>query len=374
MSATGTFREPRLFIGLMSGTSLDSIDAALTSFKDGHFQLIETLEHQLPNQLRQQLLDLCQPGENEINRMGAADRAMAKEFALAANLLLEQSQKKPTDIEAIGCHGQTIRHHPDGEHGFSLQIADPNTIAFETGIITVADFRRKDIAAGGQGAPLTPAFHNAVFSHHQHNRVIINIGGMANISCLNSDGTVMGFDTGPGNVLMDGWIQATRQHKYDKDGLWAGEGMVSEQLLIRMLSHPYFKQGLPKSTGREDFNQKWLRETINDSAIEPADVQATLLELTARTISDDICKLPQAANEVFICGGGAYNHRLMLRLETLLHPRLVANTAQLGIPAEWVEAAAFAWLAKQTLDGLAGNITTVTGASSSVVLGAIYPA
>ena len=366
-----------LYIGLMSGTSLDSIDAVLVSIDQQQFKLIESLEYPLPTSLRQELSDLCQPGEKEIDRMGAADRTLGTVFSLAVKALLKKSGLNKSDIVAIGSHGQTIRHRPNDENSFTLQIADPNTIAFETGITTVADFRRRDIAAGGQGAPLAPAFHKAAFSSRQHNRAIINIGGMANISYLGSDGSSLGFDTGPGNILMDSWIQQCRQQAYDCDGEWAASGVIDEALLSRLLSHDYFKRQAPKSTGREDFNHLWLEhilaDTLNRTALSDENIQATLLELTAETISNEITTLKQTVNEVYICGGGAYNKQLLRRLEALLQPRRVATTEQLDIPAQWVEGVAFAWLAKQTLERKPGNLIGATGACKEVVLGAIYP-
>jgi anhydro-N-acetylmuramic acid kinase len=365
--------ESGLFIGLMSGTSMDSIDAALVSLNGGQLELLETIEQHLPTTLRQQLLDLCQPGNNEIDRLGHADRALGKAFANAVNALLEKSGKKAFEIKAIGSHGQTIRHRPNGKYGFSLQIADPNTIAFETDIMTVADFRRKDIAAHGQGAPLAPAFHNAAFRSNQHNRVIINIGGMANITYLSSNGDTLGFDTGPGNILMDGWIQENMQLRYDQDGQWAASGSVAQTLLEQLLRHPFLSQVRPKSTGREDFNLGWLKEILSNFELPAADIQATLLELTAQSINNEINNLPTTVDEIYVCGGGAYNGPLMQRLNTLSSPVAVSNTAQLGIPAKWVEACAFAWLAQQTLTRRPSNLSRVTGADKEVILGAIYP-
>ncbi|MEE8057719.1 MAG: anhydro-N-acetylmuramic acid kinase [Pseudomonadales bacterium] len=379
MSAPASSILPNFYIGLMSGTSLDSIDAVIVRIEDKQFKLVSSLEYTIPEILRQQLIDLCQPGNNEIDRMGAADRALGKEFAKAVKALLEQSGRTKSNIMAIGSHGQTIRHRPygdkpSGESNFTLQIADPNTIAFETGINTVADFRRRDIAAGGQGAPLAPAFHKAAFSSSKHNRAIINIGGMANITYLGSDGSSLGFDTGPGNILMDSWIQKILNKKYDHHGNWAASGMVNKALLSQLLNHPYFEKSVPKSTGREDFNDEWLEKTLSGKNLKTEDIQATLLEFTAKTISNTIGTLPQTVNEVYICGGGAYNTQLILRLGKLLSPRLVANTEQLGIPAQWVEGVAFAWLAKQTMERKPGNLTSVTGASEAVILGAIYQA
>jgi anhydro-N-acetylmuramic acid kinase len=328
--------------------------------------------------LRRELLSLCQPGANEIERLGHADRLLGIEFAHATHVLLKQAGVRADQITAIGSHGQTIRHRPQATAGapaFTLQIGDANTIAQLTRITTVADFRRRDIAAGGQGAPLVPAFHRAVFAKNAHNRVIVNIGGMANITALPVDDTTLGFDTGPGNVLLDAWINRHQQQNYDRDGQWASSGSVDTTLLANLLRDPFFAAPPPKSTGRELFNLTWLDAHLAGcAAIAAADVQATLAELTARSIADAIVALPFIANEVFVCGGGAYNGDLMLRLERLLHPRLLGHTGQLGIAPEWVEAAAFAWLARETLAGRPGNEPAVTGASERCVLGAIYPA
>ncbi len=356
----------------MSGTSLDSIDAALVSFDQNQYSIIDTLEHHIPDELRSELIRLCSPGDNEIERLGEADRQLASAFTHAVTTLLERNQLKPQDIAAIGSHGQTIRHRPQATHPFTLQIGDPNTIAFETGITTVADFRRKDIAAGGQGAPLAPTFHRAVFSSSQHNRAIINIGGMANITYLNANGQHLGFDTGPGNILLDSWIQKTQQKKYDTKGQWASSGSIIKPLLEKLLADPFFAKPIPKSTGREDFNLEFIEQGINSNNYAAEDVQATLLELTTQSITQALNQLPEPVNEIYICGGGAYNTQLMLRLEALTHPTIVASTQQLGIAPEWIEAAAFAWLAKQTLEKKSGNLMNVTGANCETILGAIY--
>lgn len=364
---------PNLYIGLLSGTSLDSIDAALVDLSSQHVNLISTLEYPIAPNLRQRLVKLCQSGNHEIDLLGPTDRELGKAFAQAVNELLRQSDYSHQDVVAVGSHGQTIRHRPEGELGFTLQIGDANTITFETGITTVADFRRRDIAAGGQGAPLAPAFHQAMFSSNLHNRAIVNIGGIANVTYLSADGGSIGFDTGPGNVLLDSWIAKIHNKRYDYCGQWAASGTVIPELLSTLLEHSFFQRPPPKSTGREDFNLDWLRQYIDQCEYDTADIQATLVELTAKSISTTIEKLPNSVDEVYICGGGAYNTQLMLRLETLLHPRLLAKTEQLGISAQWVEAAAFAWLAKQTMEGISGNLPAVTGATSSVILGSIYP-
>lgn len=366
-----------LFIGLMSGTSLDGIDAVLVEFNATlPPRLIAADTTAFEPALRAELLSLCLPGANEIERMGRADRALGQAFASATRQLLQKAGLPAAAIAAIGSHGQTIRHRPNSDLAFTLQIGDPSTIAEMTGITTIADFRRRDIAAGGQGAPLVPAFHRSVFGG-ERNRVILNIGGMANITALPADRemAVLGFDTGPGNTLLDGWIAHTRQLAFDRDGAWAGSGKVDRQLLDSMLADPYFSQPPPKSTGREHFNLDWLRHHLAQNPnVSAEDVQSTLAELTAASIVGAIEQLPFATHEVFVCGGGAYNRDLMLRLERLLHPRLLGHTGQLGIAPEWVEAAAFAWLARETLAGRPGNEPAVTGASRACILGGIYPA
>lgn len=362
----------QLYVGLMSGTSLDSIDAGLFDLSAGTFQMVAALEYPLPKELRQQLIDLCQPGDNEIDRMGSADRALGLVFSRATNQLLRENNIDMANVVAIGSHGQTIRHRPELEYSFTTQIGDPNTIAFETGITTVADFRRKDIAAGGQGAPLAPAFHRAAFRSNRFNRAIVNIGGIANISFLGSEGACFGFDTGPGNILMDEWIHRNQQKDYDKGGMWAATGQVLDSLLATLLTHPFLAKETPKSTGREDFNIAWLTKVIENKNYLAEDVQATLLEFTARTITREIDHISEGVDEVYICGGGAYNSTLMQRIETLIHPRPLATTTALGIPPQWVESAAFAWLGQQTLNRNSGNICSVTGATREVILGAVH--
>ncbi len=362
-----------LFIGLMSGTSIDGIDAALLGVDKQRFQLIDHLEFPIPALLREQLLALCLPGDNEIDRMGAADRQMGELFAEASLALLAQSNTNPAAVRAIGSHGQTIRHRPGQRHAFTLQIGDANIIAHRTGITTVADFRRKDMAAGGQGAPLAPAFHRAVFGQKGTNRAIINIGGMANISPLVDGNLIAGFDTGPGNVLMDAWIEKHLNKSFDHNGEWAASGQINRALLTRLLSHPYFSLAAPKSTGREDFNLPWLEEILASFPQLPAaNVQASLLELTAQSIAQALQGLSATTQEIAICGGGACNQQLLNRLQALQPSCRVTTTAELGIAPEWVEAAAFAWLAKQTLEGLTGSAPQVTGADKACVLGAIY--
>ncbi len=371
-----------LYIGLMSGTSLDGLDAVLIDFGAQPPRLLAARCTAMPSELRGELAELCHGTGDEIERMGAADRALGAALAAAVDDLLAEAGIDRRAVRAIGSHGQTIRHRPDGRWPFTLQIGDPTTVAHRTGITTVADFRRRDVAAGGQGAPLVPLFHRALFSDGDdkgggsRSRAIVNIGGMANVTALAGDGRLLGFDTGPGNVLLDGWNQRHGRGGYDADGAWAGSGRVVEPLLQQLLGEPFFRAAPPKSTGREQFNPNWLDRQLLRFGAEPApaDVQATLAELTAAAIADAIAALPFAVDEVYVCGGGAHNGDLMARLERRLQPRSLATTAKLGIAPEWVEAAAFAWLARQALAGLPANDPAVTGAERPCVLGAIYPA
>lgn len=370
------------YIGLMSGTSADGIDAILIECEQ-HDQLTVCghVEIPYPNDIRQSVIELCQPGDNEVERLGQLDQRLGQAFAEAVNQLLRKSNLSPADVDGIGSHGQTIRHHPQGtiEHPFTLQIGDPNIIAEQTGITTVADFRRRDMAAGGGGAPLAPAFHQAVFSSDIERRVIVNVGGIANATDLGSL-RAPGFDTGPGNTLLDGWVQRHNGQTYDADGQWAQSGQVHPQLLQQLLAHPYFAAPPPKSTGREDFNLHWLdaqlavfSKTHPDEQLASEDVQATLMELTTASIIEAIRRHIPAHDHIYICGGGARNTALMQRLGELSR-RPVSTTANLGVDPQHVEGAAFAWLAKQTLHRLTGNKPAATGASKEVILGGIYPA
>ena len=365
----------QLYIGLMSGTSADAIDAVLVDLHTTP-QLIAQHTLPLPAHIKQQIHALSLPGDNEIDRMGALDVDLGRLFAQACIELLTKTGISASHISAIGSHGQTIRHRPPGssEGRFTLQIGDPNQIAELTQITTVADFRRRDMAAGGQGAPLVPAFHQAIFHTPDTDRVIVNIGGMANITWLPAQGKALGFDTGPGNVLMDIWIAEHLGKSYDQGGAWSASGQICEPLLNQLLAMPYFKMPAPKSTGRESFNLIWLNSCLDRlaSTIAPANVQATLLELTAITIVDSISALGSTPKEIFICGGGAYNTALMQRLKTLLTKDAVASTAALGVDPQWIEAMAFAWLAKQTINHQPGNLRAVTGANREVILGGVY--
>jgi anhydro-N-acetylmuramic acid kinase len=369
---------PELYIGLLSGTSIDSIDAAILDFSSHQITLLETHSEPIDADLRTQLIDLCSPGDNEIDRLGLLDRQLGLKFAKAVNALLEKTDLKPSAIKAIGSHGQTIRHRPADasrkkDRAFSLQIGDPNTITENCSIATVADFRRRDIAADGQGAPLVPLFHQAAFAKTGINRAIVNIGGMSNVSLLASDQKLTGFDTGPGNVLLDSWIRRQQGHDYDRDGSWAASGLIDDELLEAMLEHPFLSRPAPKSTGREDFNLDWLLHLAQKfPGRHPENIQATLLEMTARSISDTLLQTSEPLTEIYICGGGASNLQLMARLQELLLPLPVNTTTQLGIPPGWVEASAFAWFAKQTLEGCPSSNSAVTGAKGPRVLGGIF--
>lgn len=368
-------------IGLMSGTSADSIDAALVDLSGKEPQLRHYIELPLEDGLRQQILTLMQPGDDEIEQLGKLDHQLGQAFAKAANELLKASNTSPSEVRAIGSHGQTLRHRPPGttQHPFTLQVGDANIIAEETGICTVADFRRRDIAAGGQGAPLVPAFHQAVFSSSEEQRVIANIGGISNVTLLN-DNHLQGFDTGPGNTLMDAWIYKHQGKHYDHDGHWASTGTANQRLVTLLLQHDFFQQLPPKSTGREDFNLVWLEQQIEqlDSPIENVDVQASLLEVTAQSLINSIKQQAPNTDAIYLCGGGAFNSQLLQRIENAAQNEslklTVQTTSSLGVAPESVEATAFAWLAHQTLENLPGNNPATTGARREVVLGGIYPA
>ena len=363
---------PDYYIGLMSGTSIDAIDAVLVRDSEDTFQVIGSHEESIPKQIQNDILSLCSPGNNEINRMGKLDNQLALLFSQASQSLLAKNHMEAKNIRAIGSHGQTIRHHPNGEFGFTLQIGNPALIAEQCNITTVADFRRADIAAGGQGAPLVPAFHRAVFASPDKNRVIINIGGMANISILENN-QVKGFDTGPGNVLLNAWAEQNLNQPYDKNGDWARSNTINHELLKKLLDEPYFQDPPPKSTGRELFNLEWLQAQINklSLSLDAGTIQTTLTELTVQTIAADIQQYAKV-DETYVCGGGAFNCYLIERLEIAL-AMPVRTTQDLGIDPSYVEAAAFAWFAKQTLNGCCANEPDVTGANHPVIMGAIYP-
>lgn len=361
----------------MSGTSLDAIDASIVDISDDSAIIKNSLDYPIPTELRQQLLTLINnKGGDNIELLGEVDAKLGIIFAQAVNQLLKDSPYTAEDISAIGSHGQTIRHRPDSKTPYTLQIGDASRISELTGISTVSDFRRRDIAAGGQGAPLVPAFHRAVFGSETENRCIVNIGGMSNVSYLskNTEDKTAGFDTGPGNILLDSWCLLQTGNSYDKDGNWARSGKLSTDLLNTMQKDPYFSQPPPKSTGREYFNLDWINSQLSDSKINANDVQNCLTELTARTIINAIDSYFPKTSQIIICGGGAYNNYLNERLQQLAANRLLLDTSAHGIDPNWVEAAAFAWLAHCTLNGIPANEPAVTGAHSRVILGAIYPA
>lgn len=357
----------------MSGTSLDGVDAVLAEIAPtGQARLLRSHYLPYPESLRMQLLALHRPQPNEIHLAAVAANELARLYAAAVLGLLNGTTTQ--DVSAIGSHGQTLRHRP--ADGYTLQIGNAALLAELTGIPVVADFRSRDIAAGGQGAPLVPAFHAQALRHPGVHRVIANIGGIANITDLPGEGTVRGWDTGPGNMLLDAWIRRHSGANFDRDGDWGARGTVHFPLLQILADHPYLRLRPPKSAGREEFNLDWLDTLLNtlDEPIEPRDVQATLLEFTAASLCDAINRECAGAQEVYVCGGGARNAALMSRIKTGLPGLTVATTSALGIDPDWMEALAFAWLARQTLHHAAGNLPSVTGARGERVLGAIYPA
>jgi anhydro-N-acetylmuramic acid kinase len=364
-----------LYLGLISGTSADSIDSVLVSFSRGMPQLLASHAHPWPTALRERMLALAQ-GETalDLDTFGRLDVEIGHGFADAALQLLEHSGTPATAVRAIGSHGQTLRHRPTGTYPFTLQLGDPSVIAERCGIDVVADFRRADIAAGGQGAPLLPALHAMLLARPGHARVVLNLGGIANITVLGADGRVLGFDTGPANGLLDAWCLRQRNEPFDRDGAYAASGRPDAGLLDALLADPYFALPPPKSTGREHFHLDWLATRAPSAALDPADVQATLLELTARSVAMAIAQHAPDAEEVLACGGGVHNGALMRRLGELLAPRVLLSTSRYGIDPDFLEATAFAWLARQRLLGLPGNLPAVTGARGPRVLGAIYSA
>jgi anhydro-N-acetylmuramic acid kinase len=367
--------EAELYIGLMSGTSLDGVDAVLAAISpQGAVKQLASYYQTYPEALRQQVLDLHTAQPNEIDLAQHCANVLARLYAETITLLLQRAGQDKQAIRAIGCHGQTVRHRPDA--AYTLQLGNAALLAELTEVTVVADFRSRDIAAGGQGAPLVPAFHAQALRHARIHRVIVNLGGIANVTDLPPAGTIRGWDTGPGNMLMDAWIKLHRDETYDKDGSWAATGHVQPALLSALLAHPYRQLTPPKSAGREQFNLPALQTLLaaSSSALAPVDVQATLLEFTAQSLCRDILRYCQGAEEIYLCGGGAHNARLSARIAELLDPLPVASTATLGIDPDWMEALAFAWLARQTLHDMPGNLPEVTGACGARVLGAIYPA
>lgn len=368
-----------IYIGVMTGTSMDGVDLVAASFDPLHLHATLTLPFE--PELRDELMALTLPDDNEIDRMGKADVTLAKLIGHGINELIEKNHLDCSQIKAIGSHGQTIRHRP--EHGFTLQIGDPNIITEITKIPVISDFRRRDMAAGGQGAPLVPAFHQAIFQHSSIHRVILNLGGIANVSLLPAGRPedVYGFDTGPANILMDAWCERYTGHPYDENGNWAAYGHPIRGLLERLQAHDFFSKEPPKSTGREDFNIDWLDDQLADwrndeleyDELEdtPENVQATLLKLTTRAIKKAIYRSDLDTGEVYVCGGGAYNSHLLEQLRWRLrkHNWSVQSTSVLGLAPTWVEATAFAWLAMRFMTQQSGNLPSVTGAQGFRVLG-----
>jgi anhydro-N-acetylmuramic acid kinase len=362
---------PQLYIGLMSGTSLDGVDAVLADFSRRLPRVRGDAHVAFPPALRRQLLSLNSAGRNEIERVALAGNALARAYAAAVRKLLSSTRTGAKAIRAIGCHGQTIRHRP--ELGFTTQIGNASLLAELTGIRVVADFRSRDVAAGGQGAPLAPALHAAVFASRSEDRAVLNLGGIANLTLLRRGRRTLGFDSGPGNCLLDLWAGRHLGTPYDRNGRWAAGGRVQERLLERLLREPYFRARPPKSTGRDLFNELWLRRRMKGKA-PPRDVQATLLELTARSVGGALHRHGKGVKRVITCGGGVNNRALMQRLAALVAPATLESSAKHGVDPQHVEAVAFAWLAMRALDGAPGNLPAVTGARGPRVLGAVYPA
>ena len=362
------------YIGVMSGTSLDGVDVVLAAIDSHMVAQQASYCHPFPPALRQQVLAICQGQPLTLSQLGQLDTALGKLFAEAVVTLMRQQALEAEDIVAIGCHGQTVWHEPGSAAPNTLQIGDNNQIVAATGVTVVGDFRRRDMALGGQGAPLVPAFHQALLMDSSERRMVLNIGGIANLSLLIPGQPVRGFDTGPGNMLIDAWIWRHQEVSYDHNGTWAASGQVVPALLEQMLNDPWFALPPPKSTGREYFNPDWIERQLQAfPALAPEDVQATLSELTALTIAQQI-QLSNGCDRLLVCGGGGRNPLLMARLAAHLPGTEVTTTDAAGVSGDDMEALAFAWLAFRTLSGLPGNLPAVTGAREMSVLGAIYPA
>lgn len=360
------------YIGIMSGTSLDGIDAVLADFSSSPPFLLQTCYLSYDSELRGRLLDLNHPGNDELHRAAMLGNELARRYAEAVAGLLNKCGVEPRQITAIGCHGQTVRHCPESGRGYTIQLCNPALLVELTGITVVADFRSRDIAAGGQGAPLVPAFHQILFQDSQVHRVIANIGGISNLTSLTPNGEVTGFDCGPGNIMMDAWCLHHTGKSYDENGAWAESGRVIPELLEKLLALQFFSLAPPKSTGRELFNLVWLESTLSGEE-KPADVQATLLQLTVAGIAEAVLTYFADAAEIYLCGGGARNTALVARLRMALPGRKVELTDSVGVDADWLEAFAFAWLARQVILGVPASLPAVTGARGVRLLGAIYP-
>ena len=379
--ASGPFQDQEpagdggLFLGLISGTSVDGIDAALVSFANAP-KLIQARTYPMPTSLAEEVLRLSQAQRPlMLDDLGRLDTRLGAAFADAANALLQEADIAATSVVAIGSHGQTLRHLPAGDAPFTMQLADASLIAECTGITTVADFRRRDVAAGGQGAPLVPAFHAATLSDSRESRAVLNIGGIANLTLLPSQGPVRGFDTGPGNGLMDAWCLKHRGERFDRGGAFAAEGKAQPALLARLLDDPWLALPPPKSTGRDHYHLPWLDQHLADfAALTPQDVQATLAAFTAESIAQALKRTLPDGRRVLVCGGGVHNPVLMRELATRLPGTIVESTRAFGIDPDFMEAMAFAWLARETLAGRPGNLVDVTGARGPRILGAIHRA
>jgi len=352
-----------LYIGLMSGTSLDAVDAALVSIDTNTATLVASHKHTIPNTLRQQILNTCTGQNTTLPEIGLLDHKLGKLYASAALKLLEQAQLNANQITAIGNHGQTVFHQPEGDSPFTIQLGDANLIAATTGIDTIADFRRLDIALGGQGAPLVPAFHEFLFPNRVSTTVVLNIGGIANITVLPKNGEVSGFDTGPGNILMDAWCEKHTGQQYDHNGEWAKQGLIDTALLNQLMSDPYLTKKPPKSTGREHYNLAWF------------ETQRTLCEFTGQSIAQQVQSFKDGTNcELLVCGGGVNNPLLMDVLQQHLPRWRISPTDERGIPADYLEAMAFGWLARQRIHKQHSNLPSVTGAKHKASLGVLYAA
>lgn len=362
-----------LYIGLMSGTSLDGVDGVLAGFGDARPQVIAHASAAFAPELRAELLALNTPADNELHRAALAANGLMRVYAAVVAQLLQQAKLDAKAVTAVGAHGQTVRHRPQefDATGYTLQLCNPSLLAELIGIDVVADFRSRDVAAGGQGAPLAPFFHRAMFARDGETVGVLNIGGISNLSLLRADGTQLGFDCGPGNALMDAWCAQHTGEAFDEDGVWAASGRVDQNLLRAMLSEPYFAKAPPKSTGRDLFNAPWLNKHLASQAA--VDVQATLAELTATAIARDVKRHQPELPRLIVCGGGALNKHLMSRLRAQLPATSVISSSEAGLPPMQVEAAAFAWLARQCVRRQPLPLESTTGARGARVLGGIYP-
>lgn len=363
------------YIGLMTGTSMDAVDAVLVDIRHGQqTNLVGSLEQPLSDEIRNSIASACDASQDSVDEIARLDLQLAGLYATCIQSLLGQTGIKADQVVAIGCHGQTIRHCPDCEPAYTVQIGNAARLVELTGITTVNNFRQRDMAAGGQGAPLAPLFHHHLFAQMDITIVCINLGGIANISILRATGEIEGFDTGPANTLMDQWILQQQQQRFDENAAWASSGSVDQDLLDRLLKEPWLQRPPPKSTGPELFNLDWLRPQLQQSDTSPADVQRTLCEFSALTIANAITTHASDAQAAVLCGGGAYNPLLVERIQHHLPNLPISDSNLSGIKPEWIEACMFGWLAYRALNGLAGNVPRVTGAAHEAILGAIYPA